>query len=43
MHLAGRVKRRKEKIRVRHIAEVLAGLSEAPAIGEAQGARKQSV
>ncbi len=43
MHLAGRLKRRKDKIRVRHIAEVLAGLSEAPAIGEAQGARKQSV
>jgi L-lactate dehydrogenase complex protein LldE len=42
MHLAGRLKRRKDKIRVRHIAEVLAGFSEAPGIGEAQGARKQS-
>jgi L-lactate dehydrogenase complex protein LldE len=43
MHLAGRVARRKDKIRVRHIAEVLAGLSDGPAIGEPQGARKRSL
>lgn len=42
MHLAGRAKRRKEKIRVRHIAEVLAGLSEEPAIGETQSTRKRA-
>lgn len=36
LHLAGRLKRRKANIRVRHIAEVLAGLTDSPAIGEAQ-------
>jgi L-lactate dehydrogenase complex protein LldE len=41
MHLAGRARRRKDKIRVRHIAEVLAGFSEAPAIGETKGRRKE--
>jgi L-lactate dehydrogenase complex protein LldE len=34
LHLAGRLRRRKEKIRIRHVAEVLAGHAEGPAIGE---------
>jgi L-lactate dehydrogenase complex protein LldE len=42
LHLAGRLRRRKERIRVRHIAEVLAGLAEGPAIGEPIDSRWRS-
>jgi L-lactate dehydrogenase complex protein LldE len=35
LHLAGRLARRGERIHVRHAAEVLAGLANGPAIGEA--------
>jgi L-lactate dehydrogenase complex protein LldE len=34
MHLAGRLERRGDKIKVRHAAEVLAGMADRPAIGE---------
>jgi L-lactate dehydrogenase complex protein LldE len=34
LHLAGRLMRRKESIRVRHVAEVLAGITDEPAIGD---------
>jgi len=35
LHLAGRLKRDGSAIEVRHVAEVLAGMTDAPAIGEA--------
>ena len=34
LHLAGRLSRQGGKIRVRHAAEVLAGMADGPAIGE---------
>ncbi len=34
LHLAGRMERRGQSIRVRHIAEVLAGMADEPALGE---------
>ena len=34
MNLAGKMKRDGSRIRVRHVAEVLAGMADAPAIGE---------
>ena len=34
LHLAGRIARRGDHLRVRHAAEVLAGMADAPAIGE---------
>ena len=34
MNLAGRLKREGSDVRVRHIAEVLAGMTRAPAIGD---------
>lgn len=40
LHLAGRLKRRRENVRVRHIAEVLAGLTDGPAIGDPDCRRK---
>jgi L-lactate dehydrogenase complex protein LldE len=38
MHLAGKMHRAGCKVRVRHVAEVLAGMGEEPAIGEPEGA-----
>ena len=35
LNLAGRLQRRGERVQVRHVAEVLAGLADEPAIGEA--------
>jgi L-lactate dehydrogenase complex protein LldE len=35
LHLAGRMERQGEPMRVRHVAEVLAGMSDTPALGEA--------
>ena len=37
LHLAGRLKRRGESLEVRHVAEVLAGRIDGPAIGEVVG------
>ena len=37
MNIAGKLKRRGSLIQVRHIAEVLAGMTDAPAIGEPEG------
>ncbi len=34
MHMAGKFSRQGAKVRVRHVAEVLAGMADAPAIGE---------
>jgi L-lactate dehydrogenase complex protein LldE len=34
LHLAGRISRRGDRVKVRHAAEVLAGMSDEPAIGE---------
>ena len=34
LHLAGRLSRRGETVKVRHAAEVLAGMLDEPAIGE---------
>jgi L-lactate dehydrogenase complex protein LldE len=34
LHLAGRLSRRGETMKVRHAAEVLAGMGDGPAIGE---------
>ena len=34
MNMAGRLKRRASEVQVRHIAEVLAGMTDTPAIGE---------
>jgi len=34
MNIAGRLTRRGEKIEVRHVAEVLAGIADGPAIGQ---------
>ncbi len=34
MNMAGKLKRRGAGVRVRHVAEVLAGVAEGPAIGE---------
>ncbi len=34
LHLAGKLSRQGSRVRVRHVAEVLAGLTQAPAIGE---------
>jgi L-lactate dehydrogenase complex protein LldE len=36
LHLAGRLSRKGETLRVRHAAEVLAGMAEGPAIGEGE-------
>ncbi len=36
MNIAGRLKRERRAVRVRHVAEVLAGMTEAPPIGEAR-------
>jgi L-lactate dehydrogenase complex protein LldE len=38
MHLAGKLHRAGSKVRVRHVAEVLAGMGEEPAIGEPETA-----
>jgi L-lactate dehydrogenase complex protein LldE len=37
MQIAGRLKRRGSTVQVRHIAEILAGMTDAPAIGEGKG------
>lgn len=37
MNLAGKLKREGSAMKVRHIAEVLAGMTDAPAIGESEG------
>ncbi len=37
LNMAGKLKRRGSKVQVRHVAEVLAGQSDTPAIGEGQG------
>ena len=37
MNIAGKLKRRGSRIQVRHVAEVLAGMTDAPAIGEPEG------
>ncbi len=37
MHMAGKFSRQGSKVRVRHVAEVLAGMGDAPAIGEPGG------
>ena len=37
MNIAGRLKREGRAVRVRHVAEVLAGMTDAPAIGERPG------
>lgn len=34
LHLAGRASRKGKRLEIRHVAEILAGMSEAPAIGE---------
>ncbi|MBC7136481.1 MAG: (Fe-S)-binding protein, partial [Oceanibaculum nanhaiense] len=34
LNMAGKLKRRGEKVQVRHVAEVLAGMTDTPAIGE---------
>jgi len=36
LHLAGRAEREGKTLRVRHVAEVLADMSDAPALGEPQ-------
>ena len=36
MNMAGKLQRRASKVRVRHVAEVLAGMTDAPAIGESK-------
>ena len=38
LNIAGRLKREGSDIKVRHVAEVLAGMTDAPAIAEAEGA-----
>lgn len=40
MNIAGRLSRRGESVEVRHVAEVLAGTADGPAIGAADGSRK---
>ena len=37
MNMAGKLKRRGAKVEARHVAEVLAGKLDEPAIGEARG------
>ncbi len=37
LHIAGRLKRRGSSVRVRHVAEVLAGMTDGPAIAEGRG------
>ncbi len=37
LNLAGRLKRRGARVRVRHVAEILAGMTDAPPIGEGAG------
>jgi L-lactate dehydrogenase complex protein LldE len=37
MNLAGRLQREGSDMQVRHVAEVLAGMADGPAIGEADG------
>jgi len=39
MNMAGKLQRRGAKVRVRHVAEVLAGMADGPAIGEGAGER----
>jgi L-lactate dehydrogenase complex protein LldE len=34
MNMAGKLQRRGSKVQVRHVAEVLAGMTDEPAIGE---------
>ena len=36
LHLAGRMQRDGKDIAVRHVAEILAGMGDEPALGEAQ-------
>jgi L-lactate dehydrogenase complex protein LldE len=38
MNMAGKLQRNGTPIRVRHVAEVLAGMTDVPAIGESQRA-----
>ena len=37
LNMAGKLKRQRTKVEVRHVAEVLAGMTDAPAIGEKEG------
>ena len=37
LNIAGRLKRRGAAVRVRHVAEVLAGMTDGPAIGDGDG------
>ncbi|MGD8809994.1 MAG: (Fe-S)-binding protein, partial [Gammaproteobacteria bacterium] len=37
LNMAGKLKRRKSAVRVRHVAEVLAGMTDTPAIGDGRG------
>ena len=37
MNIAGKLKRRGSAIQARHVAEVLAGMTDTPAIGEPEG------
>jgi L-lactate dehydrogenase complex protein LldE len=37
LHLAGRLQRQEKPMRLRHIAEVLAGMTDAPAMNEPPG------
>ena len=39
MNMAGKLQRRGQNVQVRHVAEVLAGMSDAPAIGETRAGR----
>ena len=40
MNIAGKLQRSGRRVAVRHIAEVLAGMADGPAIGEPEPARK---
>jgi L-lactate dehydrogenase complex protein LldE len=37
MNMSGKLTRQGSRVRVRHVAEVLAGMAEGPAIGEGTG------
>jgi L-lactate dehydrogenase complex protein LldE len=37
MNMAGKLQREGKPVKARHIAEILAGLADQPAIGEARG------
>jgi L-lactate dehydrogenase complex protein LldE len=40
MNIAGRLSREGRELKARHVAEVLAGMTDAPAIGEADETRR---